>query len=142
MRRVTSKQVDVRFVWCGFPITIDKRAEWGDKGENIQIALEGAFLKIKAENEVSHLVQPNADKSAPMGWILGSKPGFFNKQPIYIGETIEKGVTVEVETLDGKIIYTTSEKSVICANEKNGQPDMSDQWVQKMSDIEKNYIII
>lgn len=64
---VKSRQRDVKFLWCGSPITIDKRNEWGTNGDNLQIALNGAFLKLKSDTEISHLVQPNEDKTAPVG---------------------------------------------------------------------------
>lgn len=141
MRRITSKQVNVRFVWCSSPITIDKRDEWGNAADNLQIAPNGAFLKMKGNTEVTHLVQPNADKTAPVGWIPGSEPGLFDKSPIYIGEYIQAGDKITLRTLDGRVTYTATELSVVCANEKDGCPDLNDQWVQKISDVEKNYFI-
>ena len=141
MKRALSKQTGVSFIWCGSPVTIDKRAEWGDGGDNMQVAPNGAFLKLKSQTEVSHLVQPNEEKTAPVGWIKGESPGLFDKSPIYIGEKIEAGQTVQISTLDGEMNYTTTELSVMCANEKDGEPDLADQWVQKWSDVEKNYVV-
>lgn len=141
MKKVFSKQTGVGFVWCSSPVTIDKRADWGDAGDNLQVAPNGAFLKMKTPTEISHLVQPNADKTAPVGWIKGESDGLYDKQPIYIGDTVEVGQTIKVNTLDGEITYTATEPSVLCANEKDGQPDLNDMWVQKWSDLEKNYIM-
>lgn len=46
-KRVESKQVNVSFLWCSCPITIDKSASWGNSPENFQKAPDGAFLKLK-----------------------------------------------------------------------------------------------
>ena len=115
MRLVHSRQVGVRFLWCGSPITIDKRSSWGSDAENLQIAKEGAFLKVKNDTEVSHLVHPNSAKDAPVGWIPGSKPGTFDKSPIYLCEAVEADVSLTIQTLDGEITYKPQEKAVVCA---------------------------
>lgn len=141
MRRVTSKQVNVPFVWCADPVTIDKRKSWGDAADNLQHAPNGAFLKMKSLTEVSHLVQPNADKTAPVGWVPGSAPGLFDKSPIYLGDQVQVGSSITIKTLDGEITYTPTELSVVCANEKNGEADLNDQWVQTMAAVEKNYVV-
>ena len=140
MKKLLSLQRDVRFIWCGDPITLDKRKSWGDNEDNYQLGQNGAFLKMKSDTEVNHLVQPNEDKSAPVGWIKGSGEGFFDKCPIYLIRRVDAGETVALDTLDGKIVYEVKEPSAVVCNEKDGAPDLLDQWVQKMSDIEKNYI--
>lgn len=141
MRRVTSKQVGVPFVWCADPVTIDKRAAWGDTADNMQVGPNGAFLKMKSNTEISHLVQPNTDKTAPVGWVPGSTPGLFDKSPIYLGEQVNPGSSITIKTLDGEMTYTPTELSVVCANEKNGEPDLNDQWLQTVANVEKNYVV-
>ena len=80
-------------------------------------------------------------KTAPVGWVPGEGPGLFDKKPIYLGEEVKEGETVTIETLDGEISYTVTAPSVVCANEKDGKPDLSDRWVRKWADVEKNYIV-
>ena len=53
MRRILSKQRDVRFFFCPSPVTIDKRAEWGNSADNHQQAPNGAFLKTSSDTEIS-----------------------------------------------------------------------------------------
>ncbi len=136
--RVLSKQRGVPFVFCADPVTIDKRKSWGENADNLQYAPNGAFLKMKSSTEVSHLVQPNDDKTAPVGW-MPSGVGFFDKLPIHILRRVEVGETIELQTLDGKITYEVKEPSAVVCNDKNGQPNEADSWVQKWVDIEKNY---
>ena len=138
---VHSKQVGIRFLWCESPITIDKRSAWGSDAENLQVAKDGAFLKLANEFEISHLVQPNAEKDAPIGWVPGSEPGTFDKSPIYLCETVQAGERVTIKTLDGEITYTAKEKSVVCANQKDGQPDFNDRWVQSATELAKHYVV-
>jgi len=109
--------------------------------ENLQKAPNGAFLKFSSDTEVSHLVQPNDDKTAPVGWVVGDKAGLFHKAPIWIGEVLEVGTTKELSTLDGDIKYDITEPSMVCYNDRNGEPDLSDAWVQSIAQIKKNYII-
>lgn len=137
--RVLSKQQNVPFVFCPDPITIDKRKAWGDGSDNLQHATNGAFLKMKSATEISHLVQPNADNSAPIGWVPGSVPGLFDKSPIHIIRRVEAGTNVELQTADGKINYEVKEPSAVVCNDINGQPNESDSWVQVWREVEKNY---
>lgn len=136
--RVLSKQRNVRFVFCDDPITIDKRGSWGENSDNIQQGPNGAFLKMKSATEVSHLVQPNADRSAPVGW-MKSGEGLYDKLPIHIVRRAEAGEVVEVATIDGPMKYEFQESWAIVCNDVDGQPNESDSWGQKWSDIEKNY---
>lgn len=135
-KRLISKQRGIKFIYCASPITIDKSEEWGPN--NFQIAKNGAFLKMKNENEISHLVQPNSDNTAPIGWVQTGVPGYFDKAPIYISEELEIGM-YSIKTLDGLIDYTVTEPSVICYNEKDGNIDLDDCWIQTIEEIEKNY---
>lgn len=140
MKRLLSLQRDVPFVWCSSPVIIDKRGDWGDDPNNLQNAPNGAFLKMKDPQTVSHLVQPNKDRSAPMGWVPGSWPGLFDKQPIWVAqEVIPPGTTKFVATQDGGMNYKFDVPSVFCCNDQNGQPNLADAWVQKVSDLQKNY---
>lgn len=138
---VKSRQCGVRFVWCDSPVSIDKRAAWGENHDNLQIARDGAFLKMNDDFNVSHLVQPNADKSAPVGWVKTDVVGLFDKSPVYVVELVHAGKTVHVETLDGPMDYEVKEYSAVVCNYKDGEPDLNDCWVQTVANLEKNYFI-
>lgn len=142
MKQIESTQRNVRFVFCPNPVTIDKRDEWGDNPENMQQAPNGAFLKFSSDTEVSHLVQPNDDRSAPVGWVVGDEPGAFHKAPIWVDEKVlQPGTTKELATLDGDIKYEVTEPSMVCYNDNGGEPNLNDGWVQTVAQIEKNYIL-
>jgi hypothetical protein len=135
MKKVKSKQV-AEFVFCKDPMTIDKRASWGDSPDNFRRAPNGAFLKLSGD-KVANLVQPNEDFSAPVGWIHVEGRNFA-KEDIWV-EEIEEGVTeVTLKTLDGPITYTISEPSVICYNGQD-EPNLKDCWIQTISNLKKNY---
>lgn len=137
--RVLSKQRNVSFVFCADPLTIDKRSSWGENSENFQKAPNGCFLKMKSSTEISHLVQPNDDKTAPVGWVPASEEGLYDKQPIHILRKVNPGEFVTLTTLDGEIVYEVKEPSAVVCNDNAGEPNEEDSWVQKWSDIEKNY---
>ena len=140
MRLIQSKQRNVPFVFCAAPIIIDKRREWGSDPSNLQNAPNGAFLKMNSPTEVSHLVQPNADKSAPIGWVLGDGQGLFNKAPIWVeDEVLEVGTTKNMKTLDGELNYEVKEPAVVCYNGDETVPNMADGWVQTVKNLQKNY---
>jgi hypothetical protein len=142
MKLIESTQRNVAFVFCGSPLTIDKRASWGENDDNFQKAPNGAFLKMKSETEVSHLVQPNADKTAPVGWVPGDNLGQFHKAPIWVDEEIlQPGTTKELSTIDGDIKYEVTAPSMVCYNDLNGKPNLNDAWVQSVEQIEKNYVL-
>jgi hypothetical protein len=46
MKKYNSKQKNAPFIWCPDPITIDKRSSWGNTDDNLQVAPNGAFLKL------------------------------------------------------------------------------------------------
>lgn len=140
MRRVTSKQSEVPFVWCSSPVVIDKRAEWGSDPSNLQSAPNGAFLKMGSSTNVSHLVQPNESKTAPIGWVPGNGPGLFDKAPIWIEDTVlQPGETKQMKTRDGDLNYEVKEPAVVCYNGDANGPDMTDGWVQTIANLKKNY---
>jgi hypothetical protein len=143
MKKIISKQKNVLFVFCADPITLDKRAEWGNYESNFQQAPNGAFLRIVSETKVSHLVQPKEDKSAPIGWVSGDSEGLFNKAPIWIDDEniLQKGDAKVLNTADGTINREAKEPSMICYNDNNGQPDKKDVWIQPIKEIEENYIM-
>lgn len=141
-KKIDSTQRNVRFVFCPSPVTIDKRGEWGDNAENMQKAPNGAFLKFSSATEVSHLVQPNEDKTAPVGWVVGDEPGMFHKAPIWVDEDVlQPGTTKELTTLDGDIEYDVTEPAMVCYNDLNGEPNTNDAWVQTVAQIKKNYVL-
>lgn len=131
------------FVFCPSAITIDKRADWGDTADNLQQGPNGAFLKMADAYTVSHLVQPNEDKTAPVGWIVGSERGPFDKAPIWIDEVnvLKAGDTKKMKTLDGLITYTAKEPAMICYNDVEGKPNFDDGWVQTVANLKKNYVL-
>ncbi len=141
MRKLLSKQIGVHFLFCASPVTIDKRAEWGDSADNLQQAPNGAFLKTSSPTEISHLVQPNADKTAPIGWMPGSAPGLFNKLPIWVDDEylLQVGEVKKLATADGEIEYTAKELSMVCYNDLNGTPNEADAWVQTVAAVKQNY---
>lgn len=141
MKKLNSKQKAVKFIYCANPITIDKRSSWGQDAANLQIAENGAFLKMKNDFEVSHLVQPNSKNDAPVGWIKTEVQSLFDKLPIYVSEeVILAGETKKVETLDGVMEYCLNEDAVLCCNsDENGDVNLADVWLQKISDLKKNY---
>jgi hypothetical protein len=139
MRQIQSKQRNVEFFFCPSPCTIDKSSEWGPG--NHQVAPNGAFMKINEGDAktISHLVQPNNDKTAPIGWV---KTGFnsFDKAPIWVAESaLIVGETVHIDTLDGPINYEVKEEAYICANDLDGEPNPVDQWAQTRTNLDKNY---
>lgn len=148
MKFVTSKQVNVPFIFCPDPVVIDKRKSWGESEDNFQKAPNGAFLKMKDSKTVSHLVQPNSTKTAPVGWVYSGRDNFYDKLPIFVGEKVNKGEAKKIKTLDGEISYEAKEDSWVVYNVKNianpgdcgsYEPDLEDCWVQKESDLIKNY---
>lgn len=140
MKQIPSKQIGVHFIYCADPITIDKRLAWGNDENNLQIGLNGAFLKMKDETTVSHLVQPNADKSAPVGWMKSAGIGY-DKLPIWVSEeVIPANTKFQLTTLDGLMVYSFDEDAVLCYNsQENGDADYADAWPQKISEVKKNY---
>jgi hypothetical protein len=153
MKKAISNQKSIRFVWCPKPVAIT--ASWGP-----QEAPDGAFLKLQDDFiTVSHLVQPNADKTAPVGWkpmvepSVGVIPGFFDKNDIWVvtdeGDKFKKSNRLlilnnqefKLKNLDGDMTYNITEPSVIVCNDNNGEPNMDDAWVIKLAEFEKNYTI-
>lgn len=152
MKKATATQKSIRFVWCASPITIDKSKSWGEG--NLQVANDGAYLRLQDDFvTVSHLVQPNADKTAPIGWkpmvkpTVGVIPGFFDKNDIWVVTDEGNNLLVlnnqefKLKTLDGEMIYNITEPTVIVCNDNNGEPNMEDAWVIKLKDFEKNYTV-
>ena len=140
MKLIQSKQRGVKFAWCPSPITIDKRGEWGNSADNLQIGKDGAFLKINDDNSVSHLVQPNKDKTAPIGWIAARNG--YDKLPIWVAdEVLEVGTIHKMSTADGPIEYSVTEPSRVCYNDDGSQPNMNDGWAQTEKNLTKNYEI-
>jgi hypothetical protein len=137
-------QLGVPFVKCKHPVTID-RSDWGPG--NFQNGPNGAFLKLNADFSVSHLVQPNADKTAPKGWertetLQGGVP-LFDKQDIWVDPRIIENETVHVLTLDGPMTYQVTHPSVLVYNmDENGEVDHSDSWIMTIENFQKNYFYI
>lgn len=126
------------FVLLMSAFIIDKSKSWGPG--NKQEFPNGGFIKLKSATEASHGVQANEDFSAPVGW-SSNGDGTYDKLPIHVtGEVIQPSdIPVSLDTLDGKMEYIVTEPSMICFNDKDGEPNLQDCWIQKVSDIEKNY---
>ena len=139
MRKVESKQKDVKFSFCKEPVTIDKSSEWGEG--NVQNFPNGVFFKHDSNtDEITHGVQPNEKGTAPVGWTHDLSN--FKKLPIWIGKELEVGSITGMETLDGSINYEVTEPSYLCYNDNgNNEPNLSDSWAQTIEAVEKNYEI-
>lgn len=135
---VASTQKDVQFTFCESPMTIDKSDEWGPG--NLQLFPKGAFLKHFAKGLISHGVQPNENKTAPVGWVRGNL-GLFDKSPIWILEALEVGKTHRISTLDGIIDYEAKEPAYLVCQDFDGDPDYSDSWAMAKKELEKSYLI-
>lgn len=140
-RIAVSKQKNVRFAYCDNPIILDKSKDWGPG--NKQVANHGCFLKLDDKAAVvSHLVQPNKDKSAPIGWTRTNKPGYFDKNDICVLRELSSGEKVMLNTKDGKINYVANGPSyIVCNTDSRGYPDTSDPWVISKPELEKSYKI-
>lgn len=140
MRKIKSKQENVKFSYCPNPVTIDKSASWGDGG--IQDFPNGVFFKHDPITDViTHGVQPNEDDSAPVGWYEYHK-GVYNKLPIFVDDNaLSISSIVSINTLDGLINYVVNEPSRIVCNMDNGVPNLKDCGVMTVKEIEKNYHI-
>ncbi len=142
MKKIVSKQRAVVFLFCASPVTIDKSAEWGPG--NLQLAPNGAFLKVhEPEGEdltITHLVQPNADKTAPIGWVKTSS-NMYDKVPIWVDDEnpLPVGETVPIQTADGLINYEVKEPAYRCYNDLDGEPNPDDCWAQTEAALKKNY---
>jgi hypothetical protein len=137
MKLVKSNQKS-RFIYCPNPVTIDKRKSWGNDESNFQQAPDGAFLKIDGKNQVSHLVQPKSCKMEPIGWTF-DEGETFEKDPIWVSDEFNE-TDIKLKTKDGVINYEVTEPSVICCNGDSVSPDYTDPWIQKVSELKKNYV--
>ena len=138
MKRVLSKQRNVRFILCSSPMTIDKTKDWGDN--NLQNFPNGAFLKINDNFTISHGVQPNADNTAPVGWTANGD-GTYDKSAIWVDETIvyDNNKSVPIKTLDGHMDYVAAEPSVIVYNGNEESANQNDGWLMSVKDLKKHY---
>ena len=136
MKKVKSKQRNVKFSYCPSPVTIDKSSEWGEG--NIQHFPNGVFFKHNEEDVITHGVQPNVDHTAPIGWKKQNN-GLYEKSPIWIIEEVEAGRERSLLTLDGSFNYDIEEKSFLVCQDKNGKKALNDSWIVKGKDLCKNY---
>jgi len=135
--KVESKQRNVRMIYCPYPTTIDKSADWGEG--NIQESQNGAcFLKLDDKGEVSHMVQSRVNFKCPIGWVIGDGKDLYHKAPIFIGEELWVGRTYVLDTLDGKMEYEVKEPSFLCYNGEDS-PNMEDVYVQTRKNLIANY---
>jgi hypothetical protein len=140
MRKVKSRQKKVKFSFCKAPVTIDKSASWGPG--NFQNFPDGVFFKHDDKNSgvVTHGVQPNAEKTAPIGWEKNAK-GTFDKLPIWVDKKVITEGTVTMQTKDGEINYEIKAPSCKVYNGAD-KPDLTDGWIMKVGELIKNYRII
>lgn len=140
MRKLESKQKNVKFSYCPYPVTLDKSKDWGPG--NIQSFPNGVFFKHNENDIITHGVQPNDD--CPIGWFpsdldgvcfFGDMNGLFDKAPIWIDETVLNNGNYIINTLDGSMDYEVKEPSHFCYNNENG----GDTWIQTVEELKKNY---
>ena len=150
-RIAKSKQAPTEFFWCPDPVTIDKSGSWG--AGNFQQAPNGAFLKWdEKKGRISHLVQPNADKTAPIGWKKSpdGDPFLFVKSDIAViqkftpprcGVSVVGELSLKVHTRDGVIEYEVREPSYLVCNLNGDDVDLTDCWVIAEAEFDKNYTL-
>lgn len=138
MKKIKSRQENVKFIFCPSPFTIDKSEEWGEG--NLQQFPNGGFLKINDDGKVSHGVQPNEGGTAPLGWEV-QENGLFRKKPIWLSPEVHTEGVISMETADGQIDYEVKEPSMVTYNDLNGEPNRNDGWVQTVANLEKNYCL-
>ena len=96
------------------------------------------FLKRNSKGIVTHGVQPNKESTAPIGWVLQPN-GLYSKKPIWYLETLELGTVKGISTTDGFMNYEIKNPSVLVAQDKNNQPDLSDTWVIDSDIFNRDY---
>lgn len=145
MKQYKSKEGTRKFGWLGFPCSF---TTWGSKWE----FPNGAFISHVGSNaindtpEFSHGVQPNADKTAPVGWKPTEFPGTFEKMDIWSDGVIVDPEIVSVITVccldapNGTKNYEVEEPSIITFNSNNdGSPNFADGWLQSLKGFESKY---
>lgn len=106
-------------------MTLDKSSSWGP--ENVQHFPNGCFLQVNDRGEVTHGVQANPGKNAPVGWHhVGGE--FFEKDLVWAEHRTES--TVRLTTLDGPMVYQNPEADgyVLYNTTPTGDPDLRDPW--------------
>ena len=135
MKRYRSLQPPARFVRFTSPMVLDRSAEWGPG--SVQSFPNGAFLRLRSNDEVSHGIQPNEDFSAPVGWEPTAKRGLFRKKDIS-AERIEGSGSIVITTLDGPVSCPLP--CYLCANlNYHGEPDPHDRWPRPVAEFEAAY---
>jgi hypothetical protein len=122
-------------IFAADPVTIDKSAEWGEG--NLQNFPDGVFLQIPHDT-VTHGVQPNNDKTAPIGWHHTGN-SLYGKNDIIAEITTDTVVTLI--TRDGDMIYDNPDKNGwICYNIVDGMRDHTDPWFVTNEKFQQLYI--
>lgn len=142
--KVNSRQTEVVFSWCPHPVTIDKSEDWG-KG-SMQHFPNGVFLKHDTHGNVTHGVQPNEDKTAPVGWVpshtcidIPCAKTCYDKSPIWASVAIAESGKIRLDTIDGFVEYEIKEPSCVVAQDDNGKPSETDRWVMTIRELQKSY---
>ena len=135
MRKTKSRQKKVKFSFCESPVIIDKSSSWGEG--NLQNFPDGVFFKHDDKNcgVVTHGVQPNADKTAPIGWEINAK-GTFDKLSIWVDKKVITEGTVTMQTKDGEINYEIKKPSCKVYNGEFA-PYLTDGWIMSVSELIK-----
>lgn len=139
---VRSRQRGVEFIFCPYPVTVDKRKSWGDSPQNVQEFPNGVYLKTDSTGNISHGVQPNdTDGKSPLGWSSTEDPRRFDKLDIWIDDTVIPAMSVtSVKGKDGFMKYEFEEPSYLCHNcNPDGGIDLDDGWVSKVPSVTKDY---
>jgi hypothetical protein len=114
-----------------------KHPNWGLNAK--QKFKEGCFMKVYNTGIVSVGVQPNKDKTSPVGYTK-LKNGKFIKNNIIIVKYLKANQRILLKTLDGWIFYNITEPSVIVAQtDENNCANLNDVWKKTISSLKKDY---
>lgn len=146
LKKLHSTQLSVRFSWLDAPTTIDMSEKWGKN--SVQIFNDGVFLKHDEEGRVTHGVQPNKDRTSPIGWEKCNSDGnFYRKLPVWvdldnlIDPKIIKKPYARIKTLDGDMDYKLDEIFVKVYQDNNGQPNLKDIWLIPLRELKSLYYV-
>lgn len=144
MKKISSKQRGIPFVYCQFPMTIDRSDIWGEG--SVQNFPNGCFLKFEDNGNVSWGVQPQEVNFAPVGWVIDRiKYGDINiyycdKEPIWVIEKLEVGKTKVVNSVDGVMKYEVNELSYLVCRDEDDAPNLKDSYVISAKELKEKYV--
>jgi hypothetical protein len=137
MFKAISRKGRVRHIFCPHPMTLDKSSSWGPG--NVQHFPNGCYLQLNERGEVTHGVQPNAARTAPIGWhhVEGE---FYEKDLVWAEHRTES--SVKLMTLDGPMTYDNHESNgfVLYNATPEGDPDYDDPWFMSAKKFHRVYV--